>query len=179
MQNKSLAHRYANALFSIAVERNILSKVHNDIMLVGEVLVNNKKLLHLINTPLIETERKLQIFQQLFKDNIDVLTAHFLQLVIKKRRSSFFPAIIESFLSIYRDFNGIIKTNLTTAISIDQNQKDAIEKLLEGKMNKKIALSTKTDPSLMGGFILDFKDRMYDSSLKSKLRKLRTEILKK
>ena len=93
-----VAIRYSKALFELAVEQNLLEEVRQDLMLIREVCQNNPDFQQTLNNPLIEENVRLKIFEELFKANINPLTYTFLQLLSRKRRSSFLLEMIDDYL---------------------------------------------------------------------------------
>ncbi|MGE5846338.1 MAG: F0F1 ATP synthase subunit delta, partial [Ignavibacteria bacterium] len=55
--------------------------------------------------------------------------------------------------------------------------KKRLKEKLESLLNKKVGFSFETDKSLVGGFIAQVNDTVYDASLKHQLDLLRTQLL--
>ena len=50
MKNTRIAHRYAKALFDLAIEQNIIEKVYEDVLLINEVCQNNKIFINVLRS---------------------------------------------------------------------------------------------------------------------------------
>ncbi len=167
-----ISHRYAKALFDLALEMNILDRVNQDMMLVQSVTVENPEFRRLLASPIIPPGKKSQIIKGVFEKHLEKLSFRFLQLVVKKEREAYLRNIAENFISIYKKFNNILPVKLTTAQPIDDEIRRDILALLKDATKKKIELKEKVEENLIGGFVLNFDDSQYDASLRKKISRL-------
>lgn len=65
-----------------------------------------------------------------------------------------------------------------TAKELDSSQKQKLESVLKSfvKSNEKVFITTKVDPTIIGGMIVSIGDRYVDMSVASKIKKY-TEII--
>ena len=61
---------------------------------------------------------------------------------------------------------------MISAQPLTQDQLAAIGAALKNVVGSQVVLSTRTDPSLLGGLVVKLGSRMIDSSLKTKLLRL-------
>ena len=62
---------------------------------------------------------------------------------------------------------------VTSAVALSPAQIEALSAALKGSGGRTVAVTTKIDPSILGGLIVRVGSRMVDSSLKSKLQRLK------
>ena len=64
---------------------------------------------------------------------------------------------------------------LTTATALSEDGLNAIKKQLQGssKTKSNIEIETAVNPDLIGGFVVEFDDKLYDASVLHKLNKLK------
>jgi F-type H+-transporting ATPase subunit delta len=172
-----VAIRYSKALFELAVEQNLLEEVRQDLMLIREVCQNNPDFQQTLNNPLIEENVRLKIFEELFKANINPLTYTFLQLLSRKRRSSFLLEMIDDYLERVLEHKGILSCLLITPTSVEANQIETIKDRIETLTQKSVICNFQIDDTLIGGFIIKIKDMVIDLSIKTLLEKLRTQLI--
>ena len=67
----------------------------------------------------------------------------------------------------------------STPFALSDEQVKAIEEAISQKENKTITLRTVEDKTLIGGVKVQIENRVYDGSLKNKVSKLKTELLRK
>lgn len=64
---------------------------------------------------------------------------------------------------------------IVSAIALDKEYIGKIERALEDKLHEKVTLTNKIDKSIIGGFIIKFRDMIIDQSLKRQLAELKQQ----
>jgi len=177
MSSIRIAKRYAKSLLDLAIEENALDRTWKDIEFFQQSL-KSRDLLLLIKSPIIKGSKKQKIFDRLFQGKVTPLIKSFFEIIIRKGRESLLPEIVEAFKSQYRDFMSISTVTLRTAVSLEEDAIEAIHKKLKSSTETKenIELNVVVDPSLIGGFAIEFQDKQYDSSLAYKLEQMRKQF---
>lgn len=172
-----VASRYAKSLLDLAKEQDSLETVLNDIQSFRKAL-ENKDLLLLTKSPIVNVDKKKAIFDQLFKGKFDKLTIAFFDIILSKGRESYLPEIAQSFIDQYNTLKGISKVRVTTATAISDKDLEAIRaKLLASNVtDDSIQFETKVDPSIIGGVVIKIGDKLYDASVQRKLNELRKDF---
>ncbi len=177
--SQRVAYRYAKAIIDLAQEREILDVVKNDLSLIEEVSVDNRDFLLMLKSPLIKGNKKLSIFNEVFKDKINNLTSDFFSLAISKGREADLLSIIESYMSQYNTINGITIATVKSAISLDSSSKEVIKELVaKASGNSKIIIQEQIDVNLIGGYVLSVEDKQLDASVKTMLQKAKNQFTK-
>jgi F-type H+-transporting ATPase subunit delta len=73
---------------------------------------------------------------------------------------------------------GRVSAEVTSAKPLDPSQLSQITAALEKLSGKKVSVSTKQDPDLLGGVVAKVGDTVYDGSLRTQLRTSRDELSK-
>ncbi len=173
MADLRVASRYVKSLLGLAVEKNALEAVHEDMLLFSKVCKENRAFIAMLRSPAIRHEKKRDVLMKIFAGRVDLLTIAIIEILTRKNREPLLPAIANEFHNAYNEYKGIGKAYVTTTIPMDPDLRKAIEsiaKKLSGK--KQVELNEKVDKNLIGGFILNVGDRQIDASIKSKLRTL-------
>jgi len=168
------AVRYAKSLLDLAIEKNILDAVFTDVKGIQKTFAGSSDLVAMLKSPIIKADKKQSILNSLFSGKINELTDKFLNITVSKAREPFLPEIFESFMEQYNEHHKITAATLTSATEVDDaliNQVKGIIKQATGR--GKIELNTKIDASLIGGFVLQFEDKLYDTSVARKLDNLK------
>jgi F-type H+-transporting ATPase subunit delta len=74
--------------------------------------------------------------------------------------------------------SGRVTAEITSAQPLDAGQLQQITTALEKLSGKKVDVSKKEDPELLGGVVAKVGDVVYDGSLRSQLRAIREELTK-
>ncbi len=179
MQNPRLAARYAKSVLDLAVERNSLDAVLSDMRVLNGICAESREFEVMLRSPVINGDKKLSVINEVMKRfNINEITQAFINLLVAKGRELNLPEIATAFVEQYNALKNIRTVTLTTATPMT----DAIKKTLESKIaaympKDTVDLKTLTDSSLIGGFVLEVEDKLYDASVKKHLSDVKAEIV--
>jgi F-type H+-transporting ATPase subunit delta len=177
MSAEKLSKRYAKAIFDEAVSTGSLDAIYADLGLIDSTLKSSRELKAVFKNPVIKSHKKQIIVSQIFDGKINALTQKFLQLIVKEGRDNFMSEIIAAFFKSYNEVKGISEVTVTTATELDTASEQKIVdfiKTTSGYPNVKI--NKKIDTAILGGFVVDFGGKLYDNSVRYKLRKIEKEI---
>lgn len=178
MRGSRVALRFAKSLFDLAIEQNKLDAVYADMQLVESTCANSHDLVVLFGSPVVATDTKKKIVDEVFKANVNELSLAFLQIIVVKRRESYIPAIAAEFVEMYKANKGIETATLTTAVKVDDETRNKIISLVQAKTGKKVELVEVVNADLIGGFVLRYGDNQVDTSIAAKVRELNKEFEK-
>jgi F-type H+-transporting ATPase subunit delta len=167
-----ISKRYARALFSFALEKGQIEQVQKDMLLVDEVMKDNRELRYVMSSPIIPGGKKIRIIRSLLEKRISELTFRFIILVLKKDRALLIRFIASNYIDLYNDYHNIVTAVLVTATKINPETRDDLLQQLSAISDKTIQLEEEVNEDLIGGFVLRFKDAKYDASLRNKLDEL-------
>ncbi|PPR45218.1 MAG: ATP synthase subunit delta [Alphaproteobacteria bacterium MarineAlpha5_Bin6] len=169
-----ISDRYASALYELAIEANKVDATINDLKLVQKIIGGNKDLKLLIKSPLISSQDKLKVFMKIFSNQgINDLTDNFLKVIANNKRFAYLSLIISQFMKINSAKRGDVTAEITSADELTEEQKNEIVNKLKVKLGDKLSLNYKIDNSIIGGLIVKVGSKMIDSSLVSKINKLK------
>lgn len=178
MSISRIATRYAKSLLDIALEKNALEEVYQDVKGFEKAL-ESRDFYNMLRSPVIPSTRKAEIFKLLFDGKASPITYGFFLLVIKKSREVVFPEIVQAFFKQYRKHKNIIVLRLITAAPISDENAAKVKSILKDKGivgDSTIEMHTKVDPDLIGGFQVEFEDKLIDASIQHKLDLMRREL---
>jgi len=171
-----ISYRYANSLFKLAEEKNTLAKIAEDVELLFSTISNSKELRTLLKNPVIKSDKKKELLTKIFEGKISDDMMRFIDFVIEKNREDILLDIMQEFLNLRDNKEGILRVQVITAVEIDDNLKKEIEKVLENKERKKIKSTYVINPNILGGYVIRFKDTVIDASLTHQLERLRKKF---
>ena len=178
MQNPRLANRYAKSLLSLAVEKNQLDTVYNDMEFLKAVAKLNREFVVVLKSPVIAPEKKETIISAVTKGKISDLTFLFIRLLIRKGREMNLPDITTAFIEQFKEHRQIYSVKLTTATPVSEELKQSIVSQIKSQTAlKNIELTTEVDDKLIGGFILQIGDKEVDASIAYDLNIIRKQFL--
>ncbi len=172
-----VAYRYAQALLDLSTEQNVVDKVNADMVQLSDVCKESKDFTNLLNSPIVESKKKSDIFTALFESKMEKMSLEFLNLIVKNSREDILPQIADGFVSLYKKKNNILDVTVISATTLDKATKDQIVNKIKASFNGTIELIEKVDPSLIGGFIVRIDDKQIDASIASQLSNLKNILL--
>lgn len=173
------ATRYAKSLMDLANEANNLEVVKNDMKAVAQVCDENRDFSLFLKSPVIKTDKKIEVLKGVFGGKIAPLTLNFLNLIASKNRESFIPEIAKAFQEQYNHSKNIFTAVVTSAKGLDAATKEKVKDLVKSQMKGEVELIEKIDPSTIGGFILKIGDRQIDRTVARQLSSLKNELTNK
>ena len=174
-----VASRYAKALLDLAVEKGQLEAVYADMLQVKEVSEHSREFVTFLNSPIIKSDKKISTLKAVFEGKLNAITSGFLSIVASKRRESVIPAMANEFIEQYRSHKNILTAVITSAKGLDAATKKQALDLVKAQMNGEVELVEKTDPNIIGGFVLKIGDKQLDKSVARQLLNLKKELTNK
>ena len=176
MRPHPLAKRYAKALFELANERGSLEAILEEVRSFSDIIESNKRLRAYLYSPEIEKKQKLQIVESLFKDKVSGLFYNFLLLLIRKGRQGYYPEIVFEFDTLYDKKNNRIRATIISAVQMDEEQFEEIQRVLKKSLDAEIFLTTEVDKEILGGLIIKVDGKVMNNSLAHQLNILKRDL---
>jgi F-type H+-transporting ATPase subunit delta len=177
MQNPRLAARYAKSLMDIAIENGKLDTMYNDMLGLDTICNDSKDFVSMMKSPIVTASTKQNVLKAIMEGKVDDVTFKFINLIINKGREFFLPEIISTFISQYKKHNNINEVLLTTSEPIDEEMKNTLIQSIQKQFTGTIDLKTKVNPSLIGGFILEANNNLFDASILRDLNDIKKQFL--
>lgn len=171
--------KYTNALYSAAFKNKKLDAVENDLRKISASIQADKKFKEFLINPLINATEKKSILSKVLNEKFKAtdLTVNAICLMAENGRLGLLPQISRDFQLIMANIRNEINCTVYTAHPIqDESTKKSIEDALRGFTSKKLIIELKTDPSIIGGLVVDFGDSYIDMSIRSKLKTYTSEL---
>lgn len=178
MSVKRIASRYAKSLLDLSKESKNLDTVFENMQSL-KTAVENRDLYLMLKSPIINAKKKKDIIQKIFGAGFDKMTMGFMNIIITKGREGYIPEIASEFVEQYNDLKSISSAVLTSAVPLSADALASLKaKLLASNItNETVQISTKVDPDILGGFIIEIGDKLYDASVKHKLETLKKKFV--
>jgi len=177
MSELKVSIRYATSLLDTAIEKNITESVHQDIELIYSSLEASRDLQLMLANPIIKPHVKLAVLEEIFKDKINSESLNFLKFLVEKGRENLLESIAKKFLELRDEYFGIVNIKIISAIELDENQVSQLKNKFEKILQKKVRLNFTIDNSVLGGFVAEVNDTVFDASLKHQLDILKKQFL--
>ena len=172
----NISKAYADALFELSMEENILEEIKEQTALLVQVLADNADFVKLLNAPTVTKEEKISLADSVFSGKINKHLLNFIKVMIQRKNTAEMKASFDDFEKLYNKHNNIEKAVATTAVAMSDELKAKLVDKLQSITGKKIVLTNKVDPSCLGGVILQFNDMQFNDSISGKLETLKNQL---
>lgn len=176
MKESRAAIRYAKAIFSLANETDMSSRVYEDMLFYIDLSSNEKSFSEMLANPVINTKSKHDIILSL-NNNISALSKNLIGLLISNKRLSILVDVCNAYKSLYEKANNMTKAVVVTALPITDSIREAALLKINSISSKKVEINNIIDKNILGGFILRYDGKEYNASLSNKLQKIKKELI--
>jgi len=177
MKNSILANRYAKALFSVAQEENAFDEYAKSLNEIAQAMIAQPEVKDGLTNPVYPLDVRAKVMDYIAEaQGACQVIKNFLNLVLQKKRAAFLPEIAEAFQILIDSQRNICQGTVLTAMPLTVELNDKVQATLEKLTGKKVVLSTKVDPTILGGIIAKVGDLVLDGSIRSQLQGLKESI---
>jgi F-type H+-transporting ATPase subunit delta len=173
-RNADVGARYAQALFELADGAGALASVDVDLKALKALCLESPDLRRLIQSPAFSpSEKGRALVAVAEKAGFAPLTRKFLGLLSANSRASALPAVTQAFQRLLAVHRGVVSAEVVTAVELTEAQKKGVVAAIRQAFGKDPDLTTRLDPSILGGVKVRVGSRLFDSSLKTRLDQLK------
>ena len=176
MKGTQVAVRYARALFELALERRELEIVFGDMRLLHDTCVGSRDFRLMLKSPIVATDRKENIFRELFGKQISGTTLSFLLLLVRKRRERFIHPIADAFIEQFQDHMKILPVKVRSAVPLSVGMRTRLAGVMKKYTDAAVELEVTVDPEVIGGFLLSWKDKQIDTTISHEIERLKRGV---
>ncbi len=173
MISSAVAQRYAQALYT---ETTTIASVTGDVNLLIETLDNSPELEQCIKSPVVPRHKKSAVLQTLFAEHLHAVTLRFLQMLVERGRESLLRMILDRFLALADESQGIIPVQARVYSELSPDEQARLQNVLSTHLNRTVRLHVTKDPALIGGIVLKIGDTVYDGSVQHQLTLLHARL---
>jgi F-type H+-transporting ATPase subunit delta len=173
-----LGRVYAKAIIDLAKETGEVEAVRADMFLLLSVLEASPDLRLTMKSPIVKSNKKLAILNEIFKGKVQDVTLRFLEIVVNHRREGSLAVIAMGFEDMYLVYKGIEKVKVTTAFALNEDEVKVVVAKAAAYTGKEVLLEQIVDEKIIGGMVLRVGDKRYNGSLAHQLASLRRQFQK-
>jgi F-type H+-transporting ATPase subunit delta len=176
MSDTKIASRYAKSLYDTAVSNSKIEAVAADIRDLNEILGTSQDLNLFLQSPLISRIEKKDSLAKIFA-SFQIETKSLFSIMASRGREILLPLVGQQFTHIYNREHKITEAEVTSAADLDAEALKKITEIVKSATGaKEVILKCKTDQSLIGGLMIMFDGKIFDSTISSQIKKLKKEL---
>lgn len=170
-----IAARYADALFDLALEAGAVETVEGDLKSLKAAIAGSAELRAFLASPLYPADDQRRAVAALAaRAKFSPLVVNFLALVASNRRLFALEAMIAAFIARLARHRGEVSAEAIAAAPLSDDHVKRLRGEIEAMVGKAVNLTVGVDPELLGGLVVKVGSTMIDSSLKTKLNRLKS-----
>jgi F-type H+-transporting ATPase subunit delta len=170
----NVGSRYAQALFDLASDQKQVAAVEADLNSLKAAIADSRDLRTLLHSPTFGSEDKARGLTGIAtKAKFNATTKKFLGLLAANGRAAALPAVIDAYARLSANARGAVFAEVTTAVALSAAQSKGVAAALRQSLGKDPEITTRVDPSILGGIKVKVGSRLFDASLRSKLDSLK------
>jgi F-type H+-transporting ATPase subunit delta len=175
-RRESAARRYAEAAFQVALRDKALDTWRSELDSAAAV-VADERIGRALANPSIPLETRTATAEKTFRKLVSPPVLNLIKLMLRRGRIEELPRVAREFGRLDDERQGITHATATSAAPLSPDDVRAITTKLEQTTGGRIALDVQVDPSLLGGVVVRVGDRLIDGSVRSRLERLRNQLV--
>ena len=104
---------------------------------------------------------------------------NFLKILCERGALHEFEGCVSAFTALYNQAHGIVEASVTTGVPLEAEQRTRLIDKLSAMTGKRIVLSEKVDPGVMGGVLLEMNGKRYDNTLRHRLEAIHAALTRR
>jgi F-type H+-transporting ATPase subunit delta len=166
---------YAQAIFELALGKNDFESWQKDLQNIA-ASSQDGDLTGLLENPKVPFTVKMDLLRERLGD-IDPLAFNLALLLVSKGAFGLAGDISRQFDLLLDAHRGIERAEVTTAVPLNDKERELISQRLGEIMGRKVVLDTQVDPSVIGGFVARVGDMLIDGSVRERLDTLKKTLV--
>lgn len=171
-----IVEAYAQSLLDLADQSDVVDTVETDLETVATLLAREPAFQAFVASPYFAEQTKRDLVHKVFADKLHRLTLNFLFVAMDHNRGKLLREIIDRFTQVYRARRGYRTVTAVVAQPLREDQRAKLTKDLAEAMQATVDLDVRVDPSIIGGVILRYGDKMLDNSIRGRLARTVSRI---
>jgi F-type H+-transporting ATPase subunit delta len=174
-----IATRYAKSWFELAQEANELKKAYEDVRAIRK-MCDVDDFSDFLKSPIIDKHKKTEVLEKLLAGKACSVTLKTIKVIMEHGRGLYLRDICRSFRTLYYEVCHISRARLITAAPITDTtaQNLVVEFQKSGMLQPEVELERIVKPEIVGGFILEFNNQVYNASIAFQLEQLNIKFSK-
>jgi F-type H+-transporting ATPase subunit delta len=178
MTARTAATRYARALFDVALKERVdLTAVESQLAGFADLFRKHDTLARVLVNPAVPAPRKRATVDKIAEQaRLSPIVAKLVLLLAERDRLILLPDVVGAFRDRLLDHQNVVRAEVTTAAPLGEERAQSIERSLARATGRNVAITTRVDPSLVGGLVAKIGSTVYDASIVTQLHKLKQRL---
>lgn len=172
------AKDYARGLYMLAAEESREREYLEELKVIAQEFDEEPSYKAILSAPSIPFSTRSELIEKAFGGALSVHTVSFLKLLCKRGYIFLFDECYNEFRKMYLDFSNTVRARVTSAVELSESEKIKVADKLYQLTGQTAMIRYETDPSIIGGLIIETDEQIIDGSLRRRLKEIKEVINK-
>lgn len=174
---RRFARPYARAILDAAGSPQSANALRGELQRFASSLAASEELREVFANPAVDEQAKLSVTRAIAKRlQMSDLATRTLEVLVGNHRINDIDAIVEALASYVNAELGVAVAEVRSAKSLGPEEIRELADTLSAKVGKKVELDIRTDPKLLGGFVVKIGSEIWDASVIGKINRFRESL---
>jgi F-type H+-transporting ATPase subunit delta len=177
MSTRASASRYARALLDVVIKESNPEQVEKELTAFADLLAQNPNLQRVLTNPAVPVTGKRGIVTELAsKLQLSPVLTKLLQLLADGDRLVLVPDLLLVYRDRLMDHRQVVRADVTTAEPLAEAKVTLLTQRLAQMTGRTVTMTTKVDPSIIGGIVARVGSTVYDGSVATQLDRIKSRL---
>jgi F-type H+-transporting ATPase subunit delta len=175
-QQMAVARVYADALFALAEQQDIIDDVDEELSALTGLVESDPQFAAFLISGAIDSNRRNASLEKMFRTRLNDITLNTLLVLNNHGRGDLLPSLNRCFTLAAEKARDQVEAVAISAVELSPAERDAITQLVQQKSGKNPLVDFQVDPAILGGLILRIGDWQFDDSLRQHLSRAHAKL---
>lgn len=175
--SQAAAAIYAESLLQLADEFKSSEQVGQELADLAALWKQEPSFAAMMSSAAIDDDARRESLKKIFGGKLTKLVFNLLLVLNDKRRSSILPQVCDAYRHKLAQKLGRQEVHVTTAVPLEEPHRVKLREEVKRLTGRDPVLVERVDPDMLGGMTVQIADRQYDTSVRSRIRELRSSLL--
>ena len=177
MSTRASAARYARALLDVVIQEGDPEQVERELSAVADLYAGNPELQRALTSPAVPVAAKRGIVEAVVsRAKLSPVLGKLMLMLADRNRLALLPELAASYRERLMEHRQIVRAEVTTAVPLLPDQVTQFEQRLAVATGRHVTMTTRVDPSLIGGAVARVGSTVYDGSIATQLAKMKERL---
>lgn len=179
MSLRTVARRYAGALFDVAKKNGTLDRAERQLQVFSALLDDHPELRRVFEAPIVPAPKKRAILDVLIQrvGDLDGEVRQLLGMLADRGRLPLLGNITAAFADRLRQERHVVQAEIVTAVALPEAQRAPLAAALRRATGFELAMMEKVDPAIIGGVVARVGSVVFDGSVTRQLERMKRRLL--
>lgn len=169
---------YAESLLQLAKERNMADDIGAELADIAEVWNDTPDFAAMMRSAAVDDDARRESIKKIFTGKVNELVLNLMLVLNDKHRAGSLPYVCEAYRKKLDEMHGREDVYVTSAVALSDVQREKIRVEVKRLTGFEASLRESIDSGLVGGMRILIRDRLMDFTVKRRLGRIKTELLR-